>query len=525
MITKKSTGSYYTPSYLTDFISVRVLAYFKKNRSLSILEPSAGPGPFVKSLDTYSADYNINLTAVDINKVELKNINDSVGKNKVKKKKIDFLNFKTSESFDVVIGNPPYVKKMLLSKEQREKSKEMHKENDLSESSAKNLWATFLIKSSTYLTDDGVLAFVLPAEILQVSFAKEIREFLKRTFERIEIFTFDELQFDCKGQDTIVLFAYKKSKDKGEYFTNIKNKSVLIDNKFTLKQNKALVNSNIKWTHHFLSKSDLAFLSNLRNKFKNIGDYCTSSPGVVTGANDFFIMSKEVEKESGLQQYTKPIIQKGFFVNGGVVFSQSDMRILEKELNPSRLLVLKDDTEITKDLKEYFKSAEVRGIPERHKCRNRNNWYVIPNVSTPPQAMFFKRSHLYPKIVKNNTKVFVTDSAYKIEMKDGFDVDSFIYSFYNSLTLLFSEIEGRYYGGGVLELIPSEFKNLPLPYVKIKDKKFAQFSEDFLKKDDIDEILKRNDSVILKSAMGLTEKDILRITELHKKFLEKRLRK
>lgn len=40
-------------------------------------------------------------------------------------------------------------------------------------------------------------------------------------------------------------------------------------------------------------------------------------------------------------------------------------------------------------------------------------------------------------------------------MKEEFEINSFIYLFYNSLTLIFAELEGRYYGG-VLELIPSE---------------------------------------------------------------------
>ena len=49
---------------------------------------------------------------------------------------------------------------------------------------------------------------------------------------RIEIFTFNDLMFECKGQDTIVLFAYKKSEQKGEFFTNISSKkqvNLLID--------------------------------------------------------------------------------------------------------------------------------------------------------------------------------------------------------------------------------------------------------------------------------------------------------
>ena len=35
--------------------------------------------------------------------------------------------------------------------------------------------------------------------------------------------------------------------------------------------------------------------------------------------------------------------------------------------------------------------------------------------------------------------------------------------FHNSLTLLSAEIEGRYFGGGVLELVPSEIRSVLIP--------------------------------------------------------------
>lgn len=100
-----------------------------------------------------------------------------------------------------------------------------------------------------------------------------------------------------------------------------------------------------------------------------------------------------------------------------------------------------------------------------------------------------KRAHLDPKLLRNDASAYVTDSAYKIEIKKDYDINSFIFSFYNSLTLLFAELEGRYYGGCVLELIPSEFKNLPLPYVAIDCQQFLTFVHNFENKNSIEDIL------------------------------------
>ena len=142
----------------------------------------------------------------------------------------------------------------------------------------------------------------------------------------------------------------------------------------------------------------------------------------------------------------------------------------------------------------------------------------MPNVSNEPEGFFLKRSHFYPKILKNLANVFITDSAYKIEMKNGYDINSLIYCFYNSLTLSFAELEGRYYAGGVLELVPSEFKKLPIPYFKITEEEFEAFRIDFENKNDIEDILGQNDLRILTTVLKLSEKGWKQMLDLYQTF-------
>jgi len=521
---KKNTGSYYTPSYLAEFISKRALSHFENRTCISILEPSAGNGAFVEEF-AKSNNINVKLTALDINKEELKKASKKWKKQPKSFKQTDFLKFVSKNKYDVVIGNPPYIKKNRLTQKQIELSKKIHQNENLTEVSVKNIWTTFLIKGNTLLAKNGILAFVLPSELLQVKFAEEIREYLKNEFERIEIFTFNDLMFECKGQDTIVLFAYKKSNHKGEFFTNILSKESLHKNNFVLRKNNLLVSSKIKWTHHFLTSGELTFIDKLKKQLKTINHYAESKPGIVTAANKFFIIDKETEKQYNLSKYTKPIIQKGLFVNGSVLFNDSDIEELEATNYPTKLLQLNNRDRITKKLKEYLAFGIKEEIPERYKCKIRNNWYVIPNISEIPDAFFFKRSHLYPKLLKNNSNAYVTDSAYKVEMKNGYDLNSFIYSFYNTFTLLLSEIEGRYYGGGVLELTPSEFKKLSIPYIKISKTQFKHFTNKFNKKHRIEDVLNQNDFKILNSTLGMTKKELVKLTEIKNKLTKKRLRR
>lgn len=47
------------------------------------------------------------------------------------------------------------------------------------------------------------------------------------------------------------------------------------------------------------------------------------------------------------------------------------------------------------------------------------------------------------------------------------------------MTLAECEYNGRYYGGGVRELVPSEFKRLTIPYKKISKEDIRKFKEMF----------------------------------------------
>lgn len=527
-MSKKNTGSYYTPNYLAEFVVSRVLTHFKnKKTTLEILEPSVGDGSFIKAIEvTNTRKLKIELSAIEINGSELSKAEKKCRLLESKFIEQDFLKYNSEKRFSAILGNPPYIKKNRLTVLQLEGCRKIHLAEKLSEKSVKNLWASFLIKSNGLLRPDGVLAFVLPSELLQIKFAEEIREFLRKNFQRLEIFTFNDLMFECKGQDTIVLFAYKENVETGVFYANIENESKLKTENFTLKENKVLTDSAIKWNHHLLEAEEIIFVERLKSQLKPISYYCDSKPGIVTAANDYFIVNKEIEEKYELSQYTSPIIQKGLFVNGSVVFDQKDYEELLNSEQPSKLIIFKDSDKdsFSEKVKEYIEIGVSKKLPEGYKCKLRENWFVIPNISTKPEGFFFKRCHLYPKILKNAANVFVTDSAYKIEMKDGFDINSLIYSFYNSLTLAFAEIEGRYYGGGVLELTPSEFKKLPIPYTQTTEKQFQKYREEFENKESIEKILDSYDSKILKNKLNLTVDEIEKIKNIRKKLINKRFR-
>jgi adenine-specific DNA-methyltransferase len=502
MKSKKLTGSFYTPPLIADFLVDYLSRKLNGKKDIAVLEPSAGNGVFIRSIFTHNFVSQIvkNVTAVEIDKAELDKI--AITESRLTKINSDFLEFQLSNKhrFNLVIGNPPYIKKNLLTGIQINHCREIHKRAALNDFNPKNIWTAFLVRCIEFTDENGILAFVLPSELLQVKFAAELRELILKVFDRVEIFTFNELLFkDCKGQDTLLLIGEKKSNEKGVYYCNIDKATDLVHRNFTLAQNVNIRES--KWTHHHLETFEIELLEKIRKQIKTVNDYTKSKAGIVTAANDYFIVDANTVKEYSLQKYVKRIIQKGVFVNGSVVLSEEDFNILIDSSKPAYLIVLENNSKIrvNQRINKYLQIGIEKKIDTRYKTSLRQNWYVIPNICLPPEAFFFKRCNEYPKLVKNDANVLATDSAYLVSMDDGFRINNLIYSFYNSLTLAFAELHGRYYGGGVLELTPNEFKNLPIPYIDISENRYNSFVKDFKAKTTIKDICRKNDEAILKS--------------------------
>ncbi len=212
------------------------------------------------------------------------------------------------------------------------------------------------------------------------------------------------------------------------------------------------------------------------------------------------------------------------FVNGSARVSPESHDQLRAAGKPCYLLDLNGiaRSKFNKGLTDYLLIGHSKNIPNRYKCLKRKRWFDIPSI-WKSEGFFFKRGHAYPKIIDNQADVFVTDAAYRIKMNKGYSMEGLIMSFYNSLTLLCSELFGRYYGGGVLELTPKEFRSLPLPYVH-PSSNYEQFLSGFEGKDCIEELLQKNDRQILQSTSEISNDDMLRIHNLYIRVKQRRLR-
>lgn len=246
----------------------------------------------------------------------------------------------------------------------------------------------------------------------------------------------------------------------------------------------------------------------------------------MTGANKYFILNQESVGQNKLQKYSRSIIQKGAFVKSWIKFDEENFSNLVKNQIPCFLVDL-NNAKINKSSKinEYLLQGTSIDIDKRYKTNLREKWYEVPNIGNSAQGLFFKRCHDFPKFIINETKALATDSAYLVNPKEGVDINSLVLSFYNSLTLVFSEINGRFYGGGVLELTPNEFRKLPIPYLRVSDEDYLKYLQLFQSDGVSSSNIRELDDFFLKRTIpDITDYEIETLRTIREKLVSRRQR-
>ena len=442
--TIRLTGAVYTPDVVANALTDYV-APLLPHGSLRVLEPSVGDGAFLRSVGSLQRD--LVFVGVDINSDVIDQLTNESESSLVDAAFYceDFLtvacqNTKAGEPlFDLIIGNPPFIRKHNFSESFKNSLKFFADEYGYPLKDLKNSWAAFLIASSELVADDGVVAFVIPYELITVEYGHKALMHLSKKFSRIDLFISDEKAFPEIDQDANIFVGRKKTKGRSGILIQRVSSMSSLDRSCEYYVESTTDGSLALELNGFLLGSEgLPFLRQIRNKTKTVGDFCSSSPGIVTAANDFFILPEAKAKELSIREFTIPVLKKGSFSTRFPIFTSSEFdRISKRE--PCRMLRIGGHRkDLSPRVVHYIEDGEKRGLQNRYKCRNRRNWYEVPIVERAP-AFFFKRSHEYPRLCINEADVYITDTAYGLRLRGDATVRGLCFSFYNSLTLDFGD--------------------------------------------------------------------------------------
>lgn len=530
--TTKLRGGYYTPPEIAQFLLKWVLTASPQK----ILEPSCGDGVFIQALKKLDASSVESFTGFEIDPQEAAKA-QAVGNSTANNVDIiprDFLKwallqFLSPPQFDAIVGNPPFIRYQYLDKDSQAVAQTIFKHFHLKFSRHTNAWVSFIIASLALLKPSGRIALVVPSELLHILYADSLRSYLAKTCSRILLFDPQELWFENTLQGALLLLAEKKNnpkeKSRGISIIPTKSKDFLNNNPEDYFQKANYTNGETvqgKWMTAFLNKGEYDLLQEARrnSKIYTFDDVADVAVGIVTGANKYFLVPDKVVKQYKLSEWAYPMFGRSNHVPG-IIYDESVKRKNQSSGLPTNFLWFDDRKfkEFPKNAQKYIEFGEQQNLHTRYKCRIRSPWYSVPSVYSTSAGML-KRCHDFPRVIFNKIEAYTTDTAYRITTKK-FDAPSLAYSFVNSLTALTAELEGRHYGGGVLELVPSEIRKVLIPLTRANEKKVYNLDSDIRNGLPSDKILVQQDKILLKET-GFSKQQI---EEIHHAWLKLRARR
>jgi adenine-specific DNA-methyltransferase len=271
-----------------------------------------------------------------------------------------------------------------------------------------------------------------------------------------------------------------------------------------------------------LSEREISFMRALRasKEVTTLLTHASIDVGVVTGKNEFFVLDREQARHLGVEQYTIPLVSRSSHLRGAKL-NATEWNELGKAGDRVLLLNLAplNGSRLPGKLRSYIQHGEKREIHKGYKCSIRTPWYAVPSIWTP-DGFAFRQIYDFPRLVLNRADATSTDTIHRLSCKS--NPERVIANCYTHLLAASAEIEGRSYGGGVLELEPTEAERLLMPAQLHKAASLNE-ADKLIRAGRLDEVLRENDRLILMEGMGLSKRDCATLRAIWVKMRNRRM--
>ncbi|MCG2459478.1 Eco57I restriction-modification methylase domain-containing protein [Flavobacteriaceae bacterium F89] len=194
--------------------------------------------------------------------------------------------------FDVVIGNPPYVKLETI----KETSLQLEKIGFETFDRRGDLYVLFVEKGFQILRPSGLLSFIMPNKWLQAGYGKSLRKFLLSKSLK-QLIDFGDIQIFQGATTYPLIFVAENSKPVREFKVAVLKSATASDfqTNVALSFESYKTNSFDESTWVISSKKDKELLTNLESNFISLEEYTNGKAlrGVLTGLTEAFLISED----------------------------------------------------------------------------------------------------------------------------------------------------------------------------------------------------------------------------------------
>ncbi len=390
---RKNLGSYYTPDQVVHCL----VRWATKRKSDRLLDPACGDGRFLAAhRNSVGVEQDRKATTIVHQRSPGSLIHEG-----------DFFTWakETHERFECAAGNPPFIRYHRFTGKVRKAAQELCERHGAKFSSLSSSWAPFLVATASLLKRGGRMAFVVPAEIGHAPYAIPALRYLKDHFDLLHVIAVRNKLFPALSEDCWLLycdgFGGKTQR------LQLSALDTFVPSETPPKQKTDIsVREWEQWNHRLRS---FLLPTAVRELYQRtiesahafrIGDVAQVSIGYVTGANDFFHMRpSEAKKLKITPRFLLPAVRNGKFLSGKAI-TNATVESWRRRDEPTFLLRIKRTDNVPPAVEKYLNSEAGRKARTAYKCRVRDPWYCVPDV-TKPQGFLSYMSGGGPALVLN----------------------------------------------------------------------------------------------------------------------------
>ncbi|WP_029212132.1 N-6 DNA methylase [Arsenicicoccus bolidensis] len=466
---RKARGAFFTPPTVADYVA----RWAVRASTDRVLEPSCGEAAFLLAAHQRLTALPTDDGEGTLDGVELHDASARAARTILRQagaqarvRVNDFFAVEPTPSYDAVIGNPPYVRYQDFAGPGRTASRQAALRAGVALTNLASSWAAFTVHSALFLKPGGRLGLVLPAELLSVNYAAQVREFLMRRFARVRLVLFNERVFPGVLEDVVLLLAEGTGGTDHCELLQVQDADALDQLDPDTAALWTPTTASGKWTSALLpTASASAYASALASAdTTTLHTWGETTLGMVTGANKFFTLSPEQAAARGLTtEELLPLSPPGSRHLRGLSFT-TQMRA-ELGRTGSATLLFRPSGDPSPAAQAYIREGEKQGVPNAYKCRVRTPWWRVPLVAPADLLLTYMNADT-PRLTTNAAGARHLNSVHGVYLTEEhreLGRELLPLASLNSVTLVGAEIVGRAYGGGMLKLEPREADDLPVP--------------------------------------------------------------
>lgn len=387
------------------------------------------------------------------------------------------------ELANLLICNPPYVRHHHLSSEQKLALQMRVKQlTGLKLSGLAGLYCYFLLKSPAWMANGGLAGWLIPSEFMDVNYGKQVKHYLLHHVTLVHIHRFDpdEVQFEDALVSSVVMWI-KKEEPPPDHQVRFSYGGDLENPRVSQMIPANSLHQIAKWTtlpNRQPSNNSSGVRVENQPKKLTLSDLFTIKRGLVTGANKFFILTRDqISEHQLLLEFLVPILPSPRYLSTNEVKADEEGNPVLKH----RLYLLACNLPESQvqdkypHLWDYLQIGIEKNINSRYLCEHRTPWYSQEDRPPAPLVCTYMgrqttESDSPFRFIWNHSKAAAPNVYLMLYPKPALEQEiqrkpellKAIWQILNNIPPETLIGEGRVYGGGLHKIEPNELANAPI---------------------------------------------------------------